>query len=93
MAGMLRLVPVTNRPRTAPGTDSSSAARIVTGCAQAPNSSTNTDVFLTREEAKLVKQLRDQGRHAPAPIFDQLGGQEQQRLQELLQRMLETRKD
>ncbi|MNN94795.1 hypothetical protein D3C81_2134840 [compost metagenome] len=42
MAGMLRLVPVTNSARIAPGIDNSSAPRIVTGCTQAWNSNTST---------------------------------------------------
>ena len=42
MAGMLRSVPVTNSARKAPGSDSSSAPRMVTGCTQAWNSSTST---------------------------------------------------
>lgn len=51
-----------------------------------------TDVFLTSEGAKLVKQLRIQLQQALEPITEQLSASDQQSLQELLQRMLETRK-
>jgi len=51
-----------------------------------------TDVFLTGDGAKLVKRLHVQGRQALAPLIEQLSASDQQLLQELLQRMFETRK-
>ena len=42
MAGMDRSVPVVKSARMAPGMDSTSAPRMVTGCTQAWNSSTST---------------------------------------------------
>lgn len=51
-----------------------------------------TDVFLTSEGAKLVKRLHVQTQQALAPLTEQLGASDQQRLQELLLRMLEGRK-
>lgn len=52
-----------------------------------------TDVFLTSDGATLVKRLHVQGRQALAPLIEQLSVSDQQLLQELLHRMLETRKD
>jgi DNA-binding MarR family transcriptional regulator len=62
--------------------------------ARAPNEDDGraTDVFLTRDGAKLVKQVRVQGQQALAPIIEQLSASDQQLLQQLLQRMLEARK-
>lgn len=51
-----------------------------------------TDVFLTADGARLVKQLRVQGQQALEPIIEQLSTSDQQQLQELLQRMLQSRK-
>lgn len=58
--------------------------------ARAPNEEDGraTDVFLTGVGAELVKRLRAQGQEALAPVIEQLGASEQQRLQELLLRML-----
>lgn len=63
--------------------------------ARAPNEEDGraTDVFLTSDGAKLVERLHAQGQQALAPIIDQLGASDQKLLQELLTRMLETRKD
>ncbi len=62
--------------------------------ARAPNEEDGraTDVFLTSDGAKLVKQLRVQVQQALAPIIEQLSASDQQHLQKLLQRMLENRK-
>ncbi|SHH96006.1 MarR family winged helix-turn-helix transcriptional regulator [Pollutimonas bauzanensis] len=62
--------------------------------ARAPNKEDGraTDVFLTSDGAKLVKRLHVQGQRALAPLIEQLSASDQQLLQELLQRMLETRK-
>jgi len=62
--------------------------------ARAPNEDDGraTDVFLTSDGAKLVKRLRVQGQQALAPIIEQLSASDQQLLQNLLQRMFETRK-
>jgi DNA-binding MarR family transcriptional regulator len=62
--------------------------------ARAPNEEDGraTDVFLTGEGSRLVKRLHVQGQQALAPLIEQLSASEQQLLQELLQRMLETRK-
>ena len=49
-----------------------------------------TDVFLTSEGVKLVERLRAQ--RPLAPLTEQLSASDQQLLQELLQRMLESRK-
>jgi DNA-binding MarR family transcriptional regulator len=61
--------------------------------ARAPNQEDGraTDVFLTSEGAQLVKRLRVQGQQALAPIIEQLSASDQQLLQELLLRMLESR--
>lgn len=61
--------------------------------ARAPNEEDGraTDVFLTNDGAKLVKRLRVQGQQALAPIIEQLSASDQQLLQELLKRMLNTR--
>lgn len=58
--------------------------------ARAPNEEDGraTDVFLTGAGAEIVKRLRVQGQEALAPIIEQLGASDQQRLQELLLRML-----
>ena len=63
--------------------------------ARAPNEEDGraTDVFLTSDGAKLVKRLQVQGKQALAPIVERLSASDQQLLQELLQRMLEPRKD
>ncbi|MNK70663.1 DNA-binding transcriptional repressor MarR [compost metagenome] len=62
--------------------------------ARAPNAEDGraTDVFLTSEGAKLVKRLHAQTKQALAPLTDQLSASDQRQLQELLQRMLESRK-
>jgi DNA-binding MarR family transcriptional regulator len=62
--------------------------------ARAPNEEDGraTDVFLTSNGAKLVKRLQAQGQQALAPLTDQLSAADQKQLQDLLQRMLETRK-
>ncbi|MDX3773552.1 MarR family transcriptional regulator [Chromatiaceae bacterium AAb-1] len=61
--------------------------------ARAPNEEDGraTDVFLTSEGARLVKRLHVQGQQAMTPLIEQLSASDQQLLQELLQRMLETR--
>lgn len=51
-----------------------------------------TDVFLTSEGYELVKRLRVQGQQVLTPIIDQLSASDQKQLQELLHRMLETRR-
>lgn len=60
--------------------------------ARAPNAEDGraTDVFLTSEGAKLVKHLHLQAQLALAPLTEQLSASDQQLLQSLLQRMLET---
>ena len=62
--------------------------------ARAPNAEDGraTDVFLTSEGAKLVKRLHAQTQQALAPLTEQLSASDQRQLQELLQRMLESRK-
>lgn len=62
--------------------------------ARAPNEVDGraTDVFLTNEGVKLVKRLHSQTQQALAPLTEQLSASEQRQLQELLQRMLESRK-
>jgi DNA-binding MarR family transcriptional regulator len=62
--------------------------------ARAPNEEDGraTDVFLTRDGADLVKRVRVQGQQALAPIIEQLSASDQQHLQKLLQRMLESRR-
>ncbi|MCF6689896.1 MarR family transcriptional regulator [Raoultella terrigena] len=62
--------------------------------ARAPNAEDGraTDVFLTSEGAKLVKRLHAQTQQALAPLIEQLSAADQQSLQALLRRMLETRK-
>lgn len=61
--------------------------------ARAPNEEDGraTDVFLTSDGAKLIKRLHVQGQQALAPLTEQLSASDQQLLQNLLQRMLETR--
>jgi DNA-binding MarR family transcriptional regulator len=63
--------------------------------ARAPNAEDGraTDVFLTSEGTKLVKHLRSQGQQALAPLIARLSASDQQQLQSLLLRMLETRSD
>lgn len=60
--------------------------------ARAPNAEDGraTDVFLTSEGSKLVKRLHSQTQHALTPLTAQLSASDQQLLQTLLQRMLET---
>lgn len=62
--------------------------------ARAPNVEDGraTDVFLTSEGGKLVKRLHAQTQQALAPLTEQLSPSDQRQLQELLQRMLESRK-
>ena len=62
--------------------------------ARAPNKDDGraTDVFLTSEGLRLVKRLRAQAQQALASLTGQLDIPDQQRLQELLERMLDTRK-
>uniref|UniRef100_UPI0028B0C1E0 MarR family winged helix-turn-helix transcriptional regulator n=1 Tax=Stenotrophomonas sp. TaxID=69392 RepID=UPI0028B0C1E0 len=62
--------------------------------ARAPNAEDGraTDVFLTSEGAKLVKRLHAQTQQALVPLTEQLSASDQRQLQELLQRMLESRK-
>ncbi|MCZ2104892.1 MAG: MarR family transcriptional regulator [Comamonadaceae bacterium] len=62
--------------------------------ARAPNAEDGraTDVFLTSEGVKLVKRLHAQTQQALTPLTEQLGASDQQRLQELLLRMLDGRK-
>lgn len=62
--------------------------------ARAPNAEDGraTDVFLTSGGAKLVKRLHAQTQQALAPLTEQLNASDQRQLQELLQRMLESRK-
>jgi DNA-binding MarR family transcriptional regulator len=62
--------------------------------ARAPNEEDGraTDVFLTSAGARLVKRLHVQGRQALAPLVEPLSAPDQKQLQELLQRMLETRR-
>lgn len=62
--------------------------------ARAPNKEDGraTDVFLTSDGAELVKQVRAQAQQALAPIIEGLSAPDQQLLQELLLRMLESRK-
>ena len=61
--------------------------------ARAPNAEDGraTDVFLTSEGSKLVKHLHSQTQQALAPLTAQLSASDQQLLQTLLQRMLDTR--
>jgi DNA-binding MarR family transcriptional regulator len=62
--------------------------------ARAPNEEDGraTDVFLTSAGARLVKRLHVQGRQALAPLVEPLSAPDQKQLQELLQRMLESRR-
>ena len=62
--------------------------------ARAPNEEDGraTDVFLTSDGAKLVKRLHVQGQQALAPLTEQLSASDRKQLQELLQRLLESRK-
>lgn len=48
-----------------------------------------TEVFLTEEGARLVADLHEQARRALAPLTGRLEAADQQRLRELLERMLE----
>src|SRR5690606_21858179 len=50
-----------------------------------------TDVFLTSDGIRLVKQIHSQGKQALAPLMAGLNPEEQQQLQQLLQRLLATR--
>lgn len=50
-----------------------------------------TDVFLTDEGARLTRRLRQQMHQALAPLTGQLSEPDQRRLQELLERMLDSR--
>lgn len=61
--------------------------------ARAPNKADGraTDVLITAEGTKLIKQLRAQGQKALSPVIGQLGVSDQQLLQDLLQRMLQDR--
>ncbi|MFV0454923.1 MAG: MarR family winged helix-turn-helix transcriptional regulator [Pseudomonas sp.] len=61
---------------------------------RAPNAEDGraTDVFLTSEGVKLVKRLHVQAQQALVPLTEQLSRSDQQQLQELLQRMLDSRK-
>ena len=61
--------------------------------ARAPNELDGraTDVLITAEGTKLIKQLRAQGQKALAPVIGQLGASDQRLLQELLHRMLQSR--
>jgi len=61
--------------------------------ARAPNEDDRraTDVFLTNEGADVVMQLRAQGHQALAPIIQSLDASDQQHLQALLLRMLDSR--
>lgn len=60
--------------------------------ARAPNEADGraTDVLITAEGTKLIKRLRAQGQKALAPVIGQLGVSDQQLLQDLLQRMLQS---
>ncbi|QIB64216.1 MarR family winged helix-turn-helix transcriptional regulator [Kineobactrum salinum] len=62
--------------------------------ARAPNEEDGraTDVLLTSDGTRLIKRLHAQGQQALAPLIEQLSASEQKQLQELLQRMLETRR-
>ena len=61
--------------------------------ARAPNEADGraTDVLITAEGTKLIKRLRAQGQKALAPVIGQLSSSDQQLLQELLHRMLQSR--
>lgn len=61
--------------------------------ARAPNEEDGraTDVFLTSDGVEIVKRLHVLGKQALAPLVEQLSASDQQRLQELLQRMLKAR--
>lgn len=61
--------------------------------ARAPNEDDGraTDVFLTSDGVELVKRLHVQGQQALAPLIGQLSASDKKQLQELLQRMLESR--
>ncbi|UXY16937.1 MarR family transcriptional regulator [Chitiniphilus purpureus] len=61
--------------------------------ARAPNAEDGraTDVFLTSEGTQLVQRLHAQMQRALAPLTEQLSTSDQQLLQKLLLRMLETR--
>jgi len=63
--------------------------------ARAPNADDGraTDVFLTSEGVRLVKQLRSQMQQALAPLFAPLDASDRHRLQELLWRLLGARKE
>lgn len=59
--------------------------------ARAPNvlDGRATDVFLTGEGARLVQDLHRQTQLALAPLTERLGAADRQRLQELLERMMQ----
>lgn len=61
--------------------------------ARAPNEEDGraTDVFLTSVGVEIVKRLHVQGKQALAPLVEQLSASDQQRLQDLLLRMLGSR--
>lgn len=61
--------------------------------ARAPNEDDGraTDVFLTSDGIKLVKQLQAQGKQALAPLIEQLDASEKRSLQMLLERLLSSR--
>ncbi|MFP5390946.1 MAG: MarR family winged helix-turn-helix transcriptional regulator [Gammaproteobacteria bacterium] len=61
--------------------------------ARAPNALDGraTDVFLTKEGARLVTRLHQQMREALAPLTGQLNAADQRQLQGLLERMLAAR--
>ncbi|MNM66985.1 hypothetical protein D3C81_784970 [compost metagenome] len=61
--------------------------------ARAPNEEDGraTDVFLTNDGVEIVKRLHIQGKQALAPLVEQLSASDQQRLQDLLLRMLGSR--
>lgn len=63
--------------------------------ARAPNEEDGraTDVFLTSNGVKLVKQLHIQGQQALSPLIEQLGMSDRRLLQELLQRLLGNGRD
>lgn len=61
--------------------------------ARAPNEEDGraTDVFLTSDGVEIVKRLHVQGKQALAPLVEQLSASDQQRLKDLLLRMLGSR--
>jgi len=52
-----------------------------------------TDVLITNEGAKLIKRLRNQGQRELQPMIGQLSAADGQLLQDLLQRMLQSRSE